>query len=152
MGLVVTCLSGYPFLSVDIRMTPDPPTSPTSSKTTLLDGKRPQILVAGGSVYVSKINTWYEAKGVNISLFTQVTILNEAGLPVTQARVTLRLALQGGGAVIQSQTTDATGIAPFLLKTKTLGTYRASVIEVSLEGYTYSPTDDVINNASLTIP
>jgi hypothetical protein len=110
-----------------------------------------QIPEARGNIHVEALTTWYEASGVHYTIYTKVTIVDEPGSPVPNARVTLSLRLQGGGAVSQSANTNGGGLVTFKFKTRTTGIYAVTIMGVDHNGFTYNPAINDRTRVTITI-
>jgi hypothetical protein len=101
-------------------------------------------------MHVSAIDMWYSTAGRNYKVYTQVTIVDESGNPVSGATVDLTTAMPSGSAT-GSGLTGTDGTVTFSVRSKDAGTYTSTVDNVSHTSYTYDPTSNVETSESLDV-
>jgi N-acetylmuramoyl-L-alanine amidase len=106
----------------------------------------------GGSTHVSAIDMWYEQKGVNYFVYTQVTIHDSNGSPVSGAAVSVITTKPDGLEVSNIDSTGDDGTATFKLRSDQRGAYESTVTDVSREGWVYDETANVETTETLTAP
>ena len=112
-----------------------------------------QNTVPSGTIHVSAIDMSYTKQGPNYKIATQVTIVDENGLPVSGATVNLSIDIPGGGTATGSGTTGTNGTVTFNYNAgRTTGTYVATVTNVSHSSFTYNSGANIVNSASLQVP
>ena len=107
-------------------------------------------------IYVSDITMTYQLKGSKYHIYTDVTVSDRLGKPVSGATVTLSIILPNNEVQQLKDTTDKDGIANFELtvskKGQYKGEYKAIVVNVDKKGYLYNPNFNVKTEETLTIP
>ena len=103
-------------------------------------------------MHVSAIDMWYEQKGPNSFVDTQVTIRDSNGSPVSGATVSVTTIEPDGAEVSNTGSTGDAGTATFKLRSNHSGTYESRVTAVSKEGWTYDETANVETTETLTLP
>jgi inhibitor of cysteine peptidase len=122
--------------------TPEPTVGPTPTPT-------PEPTATpepGETMHVSDISMWYDPVNRNKgNVVTQVTIVDDAGEPVSDALVYLRMDLPGGGIASGSGGTGADGTVTFSLSIKVTatGTYISEVTGVTHASLSYDPGANV---------
>ncbi|UJG40361.1 MAG: lamin tail domain-containing protein [Candidatus Heimdallarchaeum aukensis] len=84
----------------------------------------------------------------------RVKIVDSNGIAVEGVSVTITITDSEGDVVTLTSTTDSQGIAEFsyrLSPRAPLGTYTINVTDVSLSGYTYDPTANVVSSVDFTV-
>lgn len=104
-----------------------------------------------GTIHVSDITMWYSTAGRNYYVYTQVTIVDDDGNPVSDATVDLTTTMPSGTAT-GSGPTGADGTVTFSLKSKQTGTYVSEVTNVSHASYDYDPASNAETSKSLAVP
>jgi hypothetical protein len=99
---------------------------------------------AGGDVMnVSAISMWYDTRGPNYFIYTEVTIVDGNSVSVPEATVYLETTLQGGSTVSDSGSTNGEGSVTFKRRSKQAGTYTSTVTNVEKSDWIYDPTVNV---------
>jgi len=106
----------------------------------------------GGTMHVSAIDMWYAKRGVNYTVYTKVTIVDEADSPVSNATVYLTMTLPDGSTASDSGATGSDGTVTFNLRSRQTGTYVSEVTDVTHASLTYDPAANVETSESLTVP
>ena len=88
-----------------------------------------------GIMHIESINMWPGTKGPSTFVYTEVTIVDELGVPVSGAIVSLETTQPKGPVASQTGMTGADGIVTFQLRAKALGEYRSTVTDVSMSGW-----------------
>jgi len=111
-------------------------------------------VVEGQVMHVANIDMWYEKAGKsgNNFVYTKVQIVDSGGNPVSGATVHIELALPDGSVATGSGDTTSDGTATFKYGPTESGAYTATVKDVTKDGWTYDPSQNVETNASLEIP
>ena len=104
-----------------------------------------------GTMHVSAIDMQYATAGRNYVVYTQVTIVDADGSPVSGATVDLTTTI-GSSTATGSGPTGTDGTVTFSFKSKQTGTYTSSVTNVSHASYTYDPASNVETTDSLNVP
>jgi hypothetical protein len=116
--------------------TPEPTVGPTPTPTP--EPSPTPTPEPSGTMHVAAIDMWYSANRV----YTRVTIVDDTGIPVSGATVSLEMTTPGGSAT-GSATTVSDGTVTFYLKSKTKGTYVSTVANVTHATLIYNPTANV---------
>jgi hypothetical protein len=101
---------------------------------------------------VSAIDMWYTVAGINRTVYTTVTVVDENSSPVSNATVSLSMSLPDGGSATGSAVTGADGSVTFSIKSKKTGTYTSTVTNVTHATYTYDSSANVITTQTLNVP
>ncbi|MCA9934459.1 MAG: S8 family serine peptidase, partial [Anaerolineales bacterium] len=110
------------------------------------------LLQAGSaSIHVADIAMSYTLQGRNFNLLTAVTVVDEYGVPVADATVSLLTETPGDTVLADVGVTDVNGTAVFLLRTRQPGLYEVTVSDVVHAELDYLPADNVETSDSLTI-
>ena len=105
----------------------------------------------GDTMHVSAIDMSYSTAGRNYYVYTEVTIVDEEGSPVSGATVDFRTTI-GSSTATGSETTGTDGTATFSVKSKATGTYVSEVTGVTHATFTYEPADNIETSESLSVP
>ena len=103
-------------------------------------------------MHVGDISMWYDKRGINYIIYTEVPILDASDQPVAEATVYLDIALPDGSVQSFSGTTGTDGTVTFSLRSKLTGTYTSTVTDVVKEGWIYDSTSNVETSESLNVP
>ena len=88
-----------------------------------------------GVMHIESINMSEGEKGPSTFVYTEVKIVDETGVPVSGAIVSLETTQPRGPVVTQTGMTGADGIVTFQLRAKATGLYTATVTDVSMSGW-----------------
>ncbi|MFO0736767.1 MAG: hypothetical protein U0270_12860 [Labilithrix sp.] len=77
----------------------------------------------------------------------QVTVVDNLGLPLANATVTLNL----NGGSPQTFTTNASGVADYFFVINVFGTYTVNLTNIAATGYTYAPADNVASSKTVVV-
>jgi len=106
----------------------------------------------GGTMHVSDIYMWYSTAGPNYFIYTQVTIVDESGNPVSDATVDLTTTLPNDSTSSGSGATGNDGVVTFKLKSRQTGTYKSEVTSVTHASLTYEAGDNIVTERILNVP
>jgi serine protease len=106
----------------------------------------------GGTVHVSAIDMTYSAAGPNYFVYTSVTVVDEAGSPVSDATVFATTTLPDASTVSYSGLTGGDGTITLKLKSRLNGTYISEVTDVTHASFTYDSSANVETQESLEVP
>ncbi len=164
--LDVTYISGYGTYIITLK--PDKAIPTSLEKITDLEaylefmdgrgikGYAQKVGVNVNLIYVSDITMTYQLKGSKYHIYTDVTVSDRLGKPVSGATVTLSITLPNNETTQLTAKTGNDGIANFELtvpkKKQYEGTYKAIVVNVDKKGYLYNPNFNVKTEETLTIP
>ncbi|MHA1686729.1 MAG: lamin tail domain-containing protein [Candidatus Heimdallarchaeaceae archaeon] len=84
----------------------------------------------------------------------RITVVDQDGLPVEGAEVTINIHVADGSVVTLSGTTDSNGIAEISYRLNPrapLGTYTITIEDIVLTGYTYDASANTISSKSFTV-
>lgn len=104
------------------------------------------------TMHVAAIDMWYTQQGPNNNVYTEVTIEDSSGGPVSNATVFLQMTLPDGSIATGSAATAGDGTVTFRVKSKQTGTYTSEVTNVTHATLTYNPADNVETSESLNVP
>ena len=122
--------------------TPTPGPTPTPEPTP----------VPGEALHVSAIDMWSVQAGRSYTVYTKVTVLDQANAPVPSATVYLQMTLPGGSTASGSAATGTDGTVTFSLKTKSTGTFTSAVSDVTHATLGYDPAANLETSETLTVP
>ncbi len=118
-----------------------------------------QALVFHGSatglrqtMHVASIDPRYRQSGNVYRVGASVTIQDDTGAPVLEARVRVTVTLPGGDVIGLKDATDDSGTAVVTLVSPDSGTYVFKVVEVLKGTWIYDPSQNVETSDSITIP
>jgi subtilisin family serine protease len=106
----------------------------------------------GDTMHVSAIDMSYSKAGKNYFVYTKVTIVDEAGSPVSGATVSLEIKLGSSLVATGSAATGTDGTVTFSYKSKSTGTYVSEVTDVTHATLIYNPAANVQTSDSITVP
>ncbi len=106
----------------------------------------------GGAMHVAAIDMWYGQRGPNYVVYTRVTIVDEADVPVPGATVSLTTSLLDGSGVDLVFTTDSEGQGVASFRSRQSGTYVSEVTDVVKDGWTYDVDSNVKTSETLPVP
>lgn len=106
----------------------------------------------GETMHVAAITMWYEQKGSNFFVYTQVTIQDSNGSPVSGAAVSVTTTQPNGLSISNTDDIRDGGIMTFKLRSNQTGTYESTVTDVSKEEWEYDDTANVGTRETLTVP
>ena len=95
-----------------------------------------------GTMHVHLVTMWPESKGNSTFVYTEVTVHDEGGSPVSGAVVSLETTQPKGPVVSQTGMTGADGTVTFQLRAKATGRYESTVTDVSMSGWDYNPSGE----------
>ena len=105
-----------------------------------------------GTLYVKSTDMSSTAQGANLYIHATVTVVDLDGSGVDGATVSLVFELPGGATVTATGTTGSDGSVVITYgRTKTRGTYGATVTDVVKTGWTHDETRDLITTGSITV-
>jgi Zn-dependent metalloprotease len=131
--------------TVTLTVTDDDDAADTDSQVVTVGG-------GGGSMHVSAIDMWYVKRGPNYHVYTEVTIVDEGGAPVSDATVYLTTTLPDDSTASGSGVTGTDGTVTFRVKSKQTGTYVSEVTDVTHASLSYDSAANVETSESLTVP
>lgn len=105
-----------------------------------------------GTMHVQAIDMRYKRAGRNYILITEVTIVDDAGDPVSSATVDVAFEFPTGNGAFKSSTTGADGTVTIRVRAKTTGIYVSTVVDVEHGSLLYVPEDNVETGETLAIP
>jgi N-acetylmuramoyl-L-alanine amidase len=115
------------------------------------DGGVPPTPEPAGLLQVSAITMWYQQRGGNYFVFSQVAVQDQAGEPVPAAAVELETELPDGSLLFDSTTTGEDGTVVFKLRSGLSGRYTVTVLNVSKKNWDYDPAGSGQLAATLTV-
>jgi N-acetylmuramoyl-L-alanine amidase len=104
------------------------------------------------NMHVEAIEMWAGSKGSNTFVYTQVTIQDQHGDPMSGAMVSLETTQPNDHVASQTGTTGNDGTVTFQLRAKGDGLYTSTVIDVSISGWNYTAGANVETSETLTVP
>jgi len=105
------------------------------------------------TVHIGDIQTRYKSSGTGrYRLIASVPVLNQDGLIVVGATVTIQWSLPNGKTVTQTAVTSSKGLALFNYTAPRTGLFIVTVTNVVATGYTYDPTQNFETSEELIIP
>jgi hypothetical protein len=104
-----------------------------------------------GIMHIGLLEMEEGTKGQSTFVYTEVTIVDEVGIPVSGAVVSLETTQPKGPVVSQTGLTGADGMVTFQLRAKALGEYESTVTDVSMSGWEYNPDANVDTSVSLDL-
>lgn len=104
-----------------------------------------------GIMHINSVDMSQGNKGPSTFVYTEVTIVDELGVPVSGAVVSLETIQPKGPVVSQTGMTGADGAVTFQLRAKASGEYRSTVTDVSMSGWDYNPEGNVETSESLDV-
>ena len=104
-----------------------------------------------GLLRVASIDMWYQIRGGNVFVTTQVVIQDQAGAPVPGATVEIETSLPDGSEVLNTGTTDEDGTVTFKVHSDQSGQYISTILDVSKVGWEYDPQGKGKLGAKLTV-
>jgi len=107
---------------------------------------------ASGSMHVSAIDMSFDKKARNYFVYAQVAIQDAGGDAVQGADVSVEIAQPDGTTVSISDSTGIDGTVTFKIRSDQIGTYEATVTDVSKDGWSYDDAANTETSESLTIP
>jgi len=102
-------------------------------------------------MHVADIMMGIDQRGVNVSAFAKVTVVDDSNVPVQNASVSGKWS----GLVSENQTgyTDADGQVVFTSqRTKSSGTFAFEVTNLHVAGYIYTPENNVETSDAIDTP
>jgi len=104
-----------------------------------------------GKMHVELVSMWPGTKGPSTFVYTEVTIVDELGVPVSGAIVSLETTQPKGPAASQTGMTGADGTVTFQLRAKASGQYVSTVTDVSMSGWEYDIAANKMTQAELIL-
>ena len=104
------------------------------------------------SMHVAAIDMRSQKKGSIFFIYTQVTIQDSNGHPVTSAVVSVTTARPDGSRVFTTGTTGEDGSVTLKLRSDQPGTYESTVTNVSKAGWTYDESSNAETTETLRVP
>jgi N-acetylmuramoyl-L-alanine amidase len=95
-----------------------------------------------GIMHIGLIEMEEGTKGPSTFVYTEVTIVDEIGVPVSGAIVSLETTQPKGPVVSQTGMTGADGMVTFQLRAKALGEYVSTVTDVSMSGWEWDASGE----------
>jgi N-acetylmuramoyl-L-alanine amidase len=105
-----------------------------------------------GSIHVAAIEMWYQQKGPNYFISTQVTILDKNGDPVSAVEVSISTTKPEGSTIYNSGITKDDGTIIFKLVSNQSGIYESTVTNLIKEGWVYEEADNIETTEQITVP
>ena len=103
-------------------------------------------------MHVEAVKMWAGDREPRTFVFTEVTIHDQHGNPLSGAVVSLETTQPKGPVVSQTSMSGADGTATFQLRAKASGTYKSTVTDVSMSGWNYTAGANVETGATLDLP
>jgi len=111
------------------------------------------VQISGQTImHVGKITMTYSTGGANYFINTEVTVVDEKNMPVPAAIVYVDTTSLDGALTSSSVETNAQGVAIFKLKSKQIGEYTSTVMNVTKDEWTYNPGNDAAPSFTIPVP
>jgi PKD repeat protein len=109
------------------------------------------IGVAATTMHVSAIDMSHQSKGINTTITTEVTVVDENGSPVQGAMVDVSITLPDTSVDTLSAETDSNGIASFTTKYKGTGTFEVTVTNVTHDMLNYESSSNLVTTKTYIV-
>lgn len=106
----------------------------------------------GDTMYVSAIDMWNTVFRNRYVVYAEVAIEDDQGIPVKSARVYVQFKTPNNTPIDRSGVTGKDGTAVVSINARTVGTYSATVMNVTHRQLTYTPDDNVETSETLYVP
>jgi inhibitor of cysteine peptidase len=108
---------------------------------------------SSNKMHVADVTMWYVKQAKVYDVYTRITIVDANNAPVSNATVSLRMTLPGGGTATGAAATLSDGTVTFFLDNSRLtGQYISTVTDVTHATFTYDANANVETSASLMVP
>lgn len=108
--------------------------------------------VGEGIMHIGDINMWYSTKGPNYFINSEIIILDEDGVGISTALVYIDTLLPDDSIASTSGETNSQGFIAFKLKSRQVGIYTSTIIDVYKEGWEYDEGANLMTFDTLPIP
>ncbi len=137
--------TGTATVTVTVGNTPPTPTKPPTPTPTLVPPPTPTPNPGGCTTKcLRSTDITLSARGLaSITVTGKVTVKDEAGRTVSNARVYITWTLPGGATASQNAVTNSRGVAQFQVSGGR-GTYTLQITNITKSGYTFDPAKSVL--------